>query len=134
MQNEVASQQTTFDTHNPPILSVARRLEQLYQEMDNADHRLWSGLVSALEQEIAATPASSLREAAIQMMLASAYIEHLREDLVDDVDGLLDRMSCLLRSALNALVRDAGVDLSEYAGERYAPSHTDPFQHRPLSN
>ena len=68
------------------------------------------------------------------MMLASAYIEHLREDLVEDVDVKLDKMSCLLRSALNVLLRDTGVDLSEYAGERYAPSHTDPFRNQPLSN
>ena len=134
MQNQAASQQTTFETHTPPILSVARRLEQLYQETDNADSRLWAGLASALEREIAANPASNLSEAAVQMMLASAYIEHLREDLVEDVDAKLDEMSRLLRSALNALVRDAGVDLSEYAGERYAPRHTDPFRHRFLSN
>lgn len=134
MKTEVASQQATLESYNPPILSVARRLEHLHQEMENNDHQLWLSLVAALEEDIAANPASSLGEAAVQMMLASAYVEHLREDLVDDVDGMLDRMSHLLRSALSALVRDAGVDLSEYAGERYAPSHTDPFRHRALSN
>ena len=114
-------------THNPPILSFARRLETLYQQADSFDFLSWGSEISALEDEISANPATSLPEAAVQIMLASAYLERVREELVDDTDQILLKMERLIRSALSAMVRETGVDLAEFAGDRYAPDYTDPF-------
>ena len=61
-------------------------------------------------------------------MLASAYLERVREELVDDTEQILVQMERLIRSALSALVRESGVNLAEFAGERYAPEYTDPFR------
>lgn len=115
-------------THNPPILSLARRLESLYQQAESFDFLTWGSEISALEDEISASPATSLAEAAVQIMLASAYIERVREDVVEDTDEVLEKMERLVRSALSAVVREAGVNLAELAGERYAPEYTDPFR------
>ena len=115
-------------THNPPILSLARRLESLYQQAESFDFVSWGSEISALEDEISASPATSLAEAAVQVMLASAYIERVREDLVEDTDQVLEKMERLVRSALSALVRESGVNLTEFAGELYTPEYTDPFR------
>jgi hypothetical protein len=120
--------ETTEITHNPPILSLARRLESLYQKAESFDFLSWGSEISALEDEISASPATSLAEAAVQVMLASAYIERVREDLVEDTDQVLEKMERLVRSALSAVVRESGVNLAEVAGERYTPEYTDPFR------
>ncbi len=120
--------ETTEITHNPPILSLARRLESLYQKAESFDFLSWGSEISALEDEISASPATSLAEAAVQVMLASAYIERVREDLVEDTDQVLEKMERLVRSALSAVVRESGVNLAEFAGERYVPEYTDPFR------
>ena len=75
-----------------------------------------------------------LAEAAVQVMLASAYIERVREDLVEDTEVILQKMERLVRSALAAVVRETGVNLAEYGGDRYAPSYTDPFRKSPVCN
>jgi hypothetical protein len=128
MLNSAKRLEATEQTHNPPILSLARRLETLYQKADSFDFLSWGSEISALEDEISASPATSLPEAAVQVMLASAYLERVREELVDDTDQILVQMERLIRSALSALVRESGVNLAEFAGERYAPEYTDPFR------
>ena len=113
--------------HKPPIESLARRLECIFQESEDRDMSSFGAEILALEREIAENPATSLAEAAIQVMLAAAYVERVREDLVDDTEEALNKMERLIRSALSAVVREAGVDLDQYGGRRYAPSYTDPF-------
>ncbi len=125
MQQNTWSHATNLETHTPPILNVARRLEALYQQTALIDQRDWCAEISELEDEITASPATSLNEAAVQMMLASAYIERAREDLVDDMDAMLAKLDRLMQSALAAFVRETGVDLSEYGGERYLPQKAD---------
>ena len=112
---------------NPPILSLARRLERLYQKEQALDAYCLQTEISALEDEISANPATSLQEAAVQVMLAAAFIERIREDLVGDPDEVLSKMERLMRSALSAVVRETGVNLAEFGGDRYAPIYTDPF-------
>lgn len=113
---------------NPPILSLARRLERLYQKEQALDACFLQNEISALEDEITANPATSLQEAAVQVMLAAAFIERIREDLAGDQDELLTKMERLVRSALSAVVRETGVNLAEFGGDRYAPVYTDPFR------
>ncbi len=113
--------------HNAPIVSLARRLENIYQESEDRDVTSFGPEILALEREIAANPATCLPEAAIQVMLAAAYVERVREDLVDDTDEALNKLERLIRSALSAVVREAGVNLDEYGGRRYAPDYNDPF-------
>lgn len=117
-----------------PILNLARRLEQAYQQDETTGTLIDRGEILELEDEITKNPALSLPEAAIQVMLAAALIERAREDLIADTDDMLNKMERLVRSALSAVVRESGVDLSEYAGERYAPSHTDPFRRQSRCN
>ena len=121
------SQKTPPYVHSPPIVSLARRLEGIYRESEDRDVVNFGSEILALESEITENPATSLAEAAIQVMLAAAYVERVREDLVDDTEEALNKMERLIRSALSAVVREAGVDLDEYGGRRYTPEYTDPF-------
>ncbi len=120
--------------HRPPILSLAYRLEKLYQESETFDCMGCGPDILAIEDEIAENPATSLQEAAVQVMLASAYVERVREDLVEDTDEALLKIERLVRSALSALVCEAGLDLAEYGGERYVPAYTDPFRNKMIRN
>ncbi len=127
------SEQTNLATaaavfHDPRILAMARRLEQLYREEEVRGCFSLGREIISIEGDIAENPATSLSEAAVQAMLAAALVERLREDIVEDTDAVLRRLECLVRSVLSALVRETGVDLREYGGERYAPSYTDPFR------
>ncbi len=134
MLQETEPQCAVKQTHNSPILSLAKRLEAHYQQAEQFDFKSWGSEISALEDEIAANPATSLAEAAVQVMLVAAYIERVREDLIDDTDLVLQKMERLVRSALSAVVRETGFNLAEYGGERYAPAYTDPFRQRPVCN
>lgn len=134
MQTMRAAENRPLQFPNPPILSLARRLERLYQKDQVLDAYSLQIEISALEDEIAANPATSLQEAAVQVMLTAAFIERIREDLVGDVDELLSKMECLVRSALSAVVRETGVDLSEFGGDRYTPVYTDPFRQKSRCN
>ena len=127
MQQNTRNYATHLEAHTPPILNVARRLEVLYQQTALIDQRKWCAEISDLEDEITASPATSLSEAAVQMMLASAYVERAREDLVDDMDAMLAKLDRLMQSALAAFVRETGIDLSEYGGDRYLPRKSDRF-------
>ncbi|MDH3473996.1 MAG: hypothetical protein OEM59_09900 [Rhodospirillales bacterium] len=118
----------TAPTHSPPILAMARRLELLYQEEQGLGTFSLTDEIEALEIEISENPATTLQEAAVQVMLISAFIERVREDLAEDTDALLKRMARMARSALSAVVRETGVDLAEFGGERYTPIYTDPFR------
>ncbi|MDJ0609043.1 MAG: hypothetical protein QNJ67_08690 [Kiloniellales bacterium] len=104
---------------------MARRLEGIYRELEGRDVATLGPEILALEQEIADSPATGLQEAAIQVMLAAAYVERLREDLVDDTEDALDKMQRLMCSALSAIVRESGVDLDDVGGQRYAPEYQD---------
>ena len=128
MQTMRASENRPIQFPNPPILSLASRLERLYQKEQALDVNSLQTEIAALEDEIAANPATSLQEAAVQVMLAAAFIERIREDLVGDPDELLMKMGRLVRSALSAVVRETGVNLAEFGGDRYAPVYTDPFR------
>ncbi|MDH3476568.1 MAG: hypothetical protein OEM59_23050 [Rhodospirillales bacterium] len=125
MQQETANHEVILQTHTPPILNVARRLELLHQETTLADQLDWCGEIAELEDEITSSPATSLSEAAVQVMLASAYIERVREDLVEDTDAVLAKLEQLIRSALAAFLRETGIDLTEFGGKRYLPSQTE---------
>ena len=121
-------------SYRPPILSLASRLEKLYQESESFECMGCGPDILALEDEIAENPATSLQEAAVQVMLASAYVERVREDLVEDTDETLKKIERLVRSALSALVCEAGLDLAEYGSERYVPAYTDPFRNKMTRN
>lgn len=128
MQTMRASENRPIQFPKPPILSLASRLERLYQKEQALDINSLQTEIAALEDEIAANPATSLQEAAVQVMLAAAFIERIREDLVGDPDEVLIKMGCLVRSALSAVVRETGVNLAEFGGDRYTPVYTDPFR------
>ncbi len=111
------------------LLRQARRLEALYRESNRGDHciDLYNEIL-VVEDHIAMTPASDLSEAAVQLMLVSAFAECLRTSDGDDPVGLLDKMERLARSALSIVVLHAGIDLADYGGERYTPERTNPFR------
>ncbi len=134
MPNMTSLLDLTTQTHSPLILNLARRLELLYREEQSQGTFSLGAEIEALESEIAENPASTLQEAAVQIMLVSAFIERAREDLAEDPDGLLRQMDQLARSALSAVVRETGVNLSEFGGDRYAPVYTDPFRQRARCN
>lgn len=115
-------------TGNSAISALARRLERLLKrDQFTIDDRDGSE-INALERAISELPAADLTEVAIQLMLASAYIERREEDLVEDPEEYLRGLNRLIRSALAALLRETGIDLSDFGGQRYVPAHTDPFR------
>ena len=128
MQTTRTAETRPIQFPSPLILSLAHRLERLHQKEQALDTLSLQSEISALEDEIAANPASSLQEAAVQVMLTAAYIERIREDLAVDQDAVLKKMERLVRSALSAVVRETGVNLAEFGGNRYAPVYTDPFR------
>lgn len=116
-----------YRTIESRLLRNARRLEELYREMNKVDDLdLYSEAVD-IENSIAETPAGSVEEAAVQLMLVAGFLECLRTDEGIDPENLLENMERLTRSALSAVLRDTGIDLAEYGGERYVPKRTDPF-------
>lgn len=128
MQTLRTAENRPIQLPNPPILSLARRLERLHQDEETLGVYSLESEISTLEDEITANPATNLQEAAVQVMLTAAFIERVREELVDDPDELLKKMERLVRSALSAVVRETGVDLAEFGGDRYAPIYNDPFR------
>ncbi len=125
MHRETTSHEAVNLPSNPLILRLARRLEALHQESGAIDFFDFGSEISALESEIIANQATSLSEAAVQVMLASAYMERLREDLVDDSEAMLLDLERLMRSVLLAFVRETGLDLSEFGANRYLPGNAD---------
>ena len=123
MHSEMMSQETRDVPSTPPILALARRLEALHRESGAIDFFDFGTEIEALESEIMASPATSLSEAAVQVMLASAYMERLREDLVDDSEETLVELERLMRSILRAFVRETGLDLAEFGANRYLPEN-----------
>ena len=63
----------------------------------------------------------------MRALLRDGLAPALREDLVDDMDAMLAKLDRLMQSALGAFVRETGIDLSEYGGERYLPRKSDRF-------
>ncbi len=59
MQQNTRNHATQLETHTPPILNVARRLEVLYQQIALIDQRDWCAEISDLEDEITDPPAVS---------------------------------------------------------------------------
>ena len=125
MHSETTSHQAVKVPSDPSILSLARRLESLHRESGTIDSYEFRTEITALEAEIMANPATSLSEAAIQVMLASAVIERLREDLVDDTEATLRDLERLMRSVLLTFVRETGLDLAEFGAKRYLPAKDD---------
>lgn len=125
MHSEATSHQTIKVPSDPSILSMARRLEALHGESGTLDVFDFGAEIAALEAEIMANPATSLNEAAVQVMLASAYVERLREDLVDDTEAALRDLQRLMRSVLCAFIRETGLDLAEFGANRYLPVGSD---------
>lgn len=125
MRSQTTSHEAVKMPTNPPILSLARRLEALHRESGTLDFFDFGTEIAALEAEIMANPATSLSEAAVQVMLASAYMERLREDLVDDPDAMLGDLERLMRSVLSTFIRETGLDLAEFGGSRYLPGRSD---------
>ena len=81
--------------------------------------------IAHAENELSAIRAANVDEAAVQVMLLSGLIDDLRATHPDDV---LTRMNRLARSVLAVLVRESGVDLTDFGGAHYVPDHTDPFE------
>ena len=125
MHSEMTSLETRDVPSTPPILALARRLEALHRESGTIDFFDFGTEIAALESEIMASPATSLSEAAVQVMLASAYMERLREDLIDDTEAMLRDLERLMRSVLSAFVRETGLDLAEFGANRYLPGGPD---------
>jgi hypothetical protein len=109
------------------LLQNARRLEELYQAAEKLDRLDLDQETEAIETFISQTPAETLVEAAVQLMLAVGLAECVRENASEDPEDLLRKIERLTRSALSVVVDHAGVALAEYGGERYAPQRTDPF-------
>ena len=129
MQDQTLARHENELASSPPILRMARRLEMLQRDCGVVDIYDLGGEISELEFAIAANPATSLSEAAVQVMLASAFIERLREDLVDDTEAMLMRLQGLMSSVLSAFVRETGLDLSEYGADRYLPGGAGDMNH-----
>ena len=103
------------------IPELARELNALYQQWDrlttfesfDVDAR-----ISGIEQEIAARPARGLTDAAVQLMIATAYLESI-ERLEGCERTTLDRATRLVRSALGAVATGEGLDLDDIGGAYY---------------
>lgn len=85
--------------------------------------------LDAAERLIAAEPARSLAEAAVQVMLAVAKAQALSVSSLaeDERLNVTEDLERLLQSALPVMADAAGVDLADFGRGYYAGRQTDPF-------
>lgn len=103
------------------IPELAGELKALYRQWDrlttfesfDVDAR-----ISGIEQEIAARPARGLTDAAVQLMIAAAYLESI-EGLQGCEQATLDKAMRLIRSALGAVAAEEGLALADIGGAYY---------------
>lgn len=129
----------------PALVEQAEQLETMVQSVRDARDQgrvedavcrraeRWSAsaaaALEAAERLIAAEPAKTLAEAAIQLMLAVSRAQivaapGLDAEAREAAAGELER---LLQSAMPVVADAAGIDLSEFARAYYADRRTDPF-------
>jgi len=101
--------------------AVCRRAERWSQSAAAA--------LDAAEQLIAAEPAKSLAEAAIQLMLAVSRAQVLSVPGLEaeERESTASELERLLQSAMPVVADAAGIDLSEFGRAYYADRRTDPF-------
>jgi len=133
---------------------LARRLEELKQQADQLDRTEFQLAVNArnepvespeeniitrmreendsatdvIESAIATQYARTLRDAVVQILLASAYVDAIqnlyKEAVISgqegDIDALLDKTEKLINSALAVVARHSKLDLVALGGDRYA--------------
>jgi hypothetical protein len=101
--------------------AICRRAERWAQSADAA--------LEAAEKFIAAEPARTLAEAAIQIMLAVSRAQILSVPNLDEAEreGNAAELERLLQSALPVIAEAAGIELSEFGRAYYADRRTDPF-------
>ena len=147
---------------NLSLVHLARRLEELKQQSDQLDRTEYQLAVNAengltgsaeetlvarmreenesaadaIEAAIATQQARTLRDAVVQLMLASGYVDAIRHFYREaalsgrdgDVESLLARTEKLVNSALIVMARHSRLDLAPLGGDRYArlepPSET----------
>lgn len=103
------------------IPELARELNALYRQWDrlttfesfDVDAR-----ISGIEQEIADRPARGLTDAAVQLMIAAAYLESI-EGVQGCEQVCLDKALRLIRSALGAVAAEEGLALEDVGGAYY---------------
>ncbi len=123
------------------ILDAGRHLKAVWDDHERNDSvpaeqfsEPWQSTIwarqDAAENMIAATKATTLAEAAVQVMLAIGDVDRvLRSDLAGE--GKADargRLMHLLYSVQDLLARDTGIDLAEFGAETYAPERGNPWR------
>lgn len=109
------------------ILHLARQLAATHAAGDGTDDgRPADGVeLRALERMISLTPAASIEDACVQIMLVLSSVA----DIEDHEER--EKSQRLLWSALNAMMRGSEKDMSPYGREFYAPAHLDPWERSP---
>lgn len=103
------------------IPELARELNALYRQWDrlttfesfDVDAR-----INGIEQEIADRPARGLTDAAVQLMIAAAYLESI-EGLEGCERATQDKAMRLVHSALGAVAFGEGLALEDVGGTYY---------------
>ena len=137
------------------LLAVAGRLPALIEQSDQLDSMVQSiqeafergrveeaicrrterwaksatAALEAAEKLVAAEPARTLPEAAVQLMLAVSRAQLLSVPALDESDRATTaaELERLLQSALPVVAEAAGIDLADFGQAYYADRRTDPF-------
>lgn len=138
--DEVTSheQQPQVGTMHQPVMNLANVLQELFrreeqlddlevqgkldQEQIEAYRRLNLEAIEAIEQAISCLAATELREAVVQVLIATGHLNSLNEGDGCESPPARPRLtlaSRLLRSALPVLAAQAQIDLKDYGGKRY---------------
>jgi hypothetical protein len=85
--------------------------------------------IDGIELAIASIAATELAEAAVQILIAAGYANHVADELEEPrLREPAVRLARLLRSALPVIASSAGIDLEAYGAGRYAQGARDwPF-------
>ena len=84
--------------------------------------------IGALEDAIAAIPATSIEGALIQVRLIPAWVEIATAEGKDGAGAIWqEKLERLAYSAATAIERHLGIDRATYGGEGMAPTYCDPF-------
>ena len=112
---ELSDRGARLEEAAPPATSDAATRRQIEGLMETTDAAL-----DATEIVIASTPAETLAEAAIQIMVAVRWSDFLRSPGENiNPDELHERMERMLLSALAVIVQEGGVDLAEFGSAFY---------------
>ena len=113
------------DLQESSILDLGRDLTRIHRGLGDQVASSALDAIDDIERRIASRQAGDDAEAAIQLMLVHNGLEYLAGELDDDLQDQIKRITKMVASVLQVLVRQTQIDLTEFASDWYLPLPVD---------